>query len=202
MSAMVQFDLSKLFRAVSPMQRLANLGVRPDLARAAGRMVSDERSDAEVAALQRGLNADESVIALVEGRHERRLGLLALTTERILFRAHRSAPRELIVFDLAAIRSVQARSRGLTSTVSVQVLESVGESRTESTFEVDKVLGLQGSEFGEAVGSQLATPGPRPESDPLQELSDLRARSAAGTVQNPEYEAEKTRLLARIQAET
>jgi len=190
MSAMVQFDLSKLFRAVSPMQRLANLGV------------GARQSDAEVAALQRGLNADESVIALVEGRHERRLGLLALTTERILFRAHRSAPRELIVFDLAAIRSVQARSRGLTSTVSVQVLESVGESRTESTFEVDKVLGLQGSEFGEAVGSQLATPGPRPESDPLQELSDLRARRAAGTVQNPEYEAEKTRLLARIQAET
>lgn len=187
---MVQFDFNRLFRTLPPAQRLARLNVRPDLARAAARMVSDERSDAEVKQLQSNLDDSESVIALIEGRSRRHLGLLALTTERVLFRRHRSRPGDIVSFAVAEIWSVEEDVGGMTGRVRIRI--------TDSTLEVDKILGLQAREFAEAVRSQVRAPGLMPERDVLAELVELRARLAAGTIDEAEYRAEKARLVDEL----
>jgi hypothetical protein len=187
---MVQFDFGKFFRILPPSQRLAALNIRPDLAKAAARMVSDERSDVEVKQLERFLSETESVISLIEGRHLRRMGLLALTTERVVFRPHRCAANEVISSPLDAVWSVENEARGMTSRLRLKF--------GESTLEIDKILGTQGAEFGDALRSQIAQPGPLPARDPLQELVELRARHAAGTISEEEYREEKARLLDEL----
>jgi len=187
---MAQFDFNKLFRTMPPTQRLARLNVRPDLARAAARMVSDERSDADVKQLQSELNRSESVVALIEGRHRRHLGLLALTSERVLFRRHGCAPGDIVSFPIAEIWSVEEDVGSMTSRVRLRI--------TDSTLDVDKILGQQGREFADAVRSQVKAPGPLPERDVLAELGELRARRAAGTINEGVYRAEKARLVDEL----
>jgi hypothetical protein len=131
------------------------------------------------------------VVFLIEGWHLRRMGLLALTTERVVLRPHRSAPNEVLSWPLNAVWSVEDEVRGMTGRVRIKV--------GESTLEVDKVLGTQGAEFGEALRTQIAQPGPLPTRDPLQELVDLRAGRAAGRISEADYRQEKARLLDELQ---
>ncbi|MET3805712.1 hypothetical protein ABIB25_002716 [Nakamurella sp. UYEF19] len=192
---MVQFDLKRLFRVPSPSERLAGLGLRPDLARAAGQMASDERSDREVKQLELCLLDTESVISVVEGRHGHRLGLLALTTERLIFRAHGTRPGESQTHPLAALGGVTSELKSMTSGI---VLHLTDPESGAFDLTVDKVLGTQGAQFADAVRHQLAEPGPLPVHDPVQELLDLRDRRAAGSISERDFQAAKLRLLDEL----
>ncbi len=186
---MAWWDLRKLVPTVGPERRLARLGVRPDLLRAAAGMVSDERSDAQVKRLESDLGADESVISVVEGRCGGQLGLLALTTDRILFRPHGGigAGAE---HPLGSIRRVTSALHPMTSALLVEL--------TDGTVTVDKVLGRQAVEFAAAVRDQQINPGPVKIQDPLDALMDLRALRDAGLMTPEEFEARKARLTDQI----
>jgi hypothetical protein len=187
---MVQFDLKKLFRIPTTAQRLASLHLRPDLTAAAAKMISDERADDELKKLDGCLQPSETVIAVVEGRFARQMGLLALTTERVTFRPHGSAPNALTTILLADISTVDDEVKTMTGRV---VLRS-----TDSIAEIDKILGTQAVSFAEAVRHQLINPGALPEHDPIQELLNLRDRKAAGTISDADYNAIRSRLLDEL----
>ncbi len=187
---MVSFDLKKLFGVPTAAERLAGLNLRPDLARAALRMVSDERSDKEIVALEALLGETESVITVVEGDRARRLGFLALTTERVLHRWHGAAPGAADEIPLAEVSDVSDRARGMTGRVVV--------SCAEGQIEVTKILGVQAAQFAQDLRAQLADPGAVAVPDPVQELIELRQRRAAGTISEAEFQAAKLRLLDEL----
>jgi hypothetical protein len=82
-------------RPPSVSERLAPYNLRPDVVEAAAAMASDQRSDVHVARLESSLTDSETVLRMMDGRYAREMGLLVLTSERILFplppkhRAHR-----------------------------------------------------------------------------------------------------------------
>ena len=162
------FDLRKLFRIPSAAQRLAGLNLRPDLAGAAVNMVADERIDPHITQFQEGLLTEESVIVLVEGRHQGQLGLLALTTARLLFRAHGSGPDAAVSTPLGDISGVESQIKTMTGQVSWRTADAI---------------------TGEA---------PKPGRDPIQELLDLRARRAAGMIDDADFQWAKSRLFDEL----
>lgn len=187
---MVSFDLKRLFRVPTPAQRLAGLGLRSDLYRAALAMVSDERSDPEIAELERHFGESETVLVVIEGEHGRRLGFLALTSARVIFRWHGARPGDATCLGLSDISEVQDRARGMTGRVGIRA--------TDSVLEVDKILGVQAAQFAQALRRRLADPGAAVTPDPVQELLDLRARRAEGTISRSDFEAAKARLLDEL----
>jgi hypothetical protein len=187
---MVQFDLRKLFHIPTSAQRLAGLHLRPDLTKAAARMITDERSDGELRALDDCLQASESVVAVVEGRFSRRLGMLVLTTERVFFRPHGSRPSAVTSIRLADISTVEHALHSMTGQLLVRATDSIAE--------VDKILGTQAAFFADALRRQLIQPGAVEDQDPIAELLALRARRAAGAITDAEYEAAKRRLLDEL----
>ncbi|QNK82387.1 hypothetical protein [Nakamurella sp. PAMC28650] len=187
---MVSFDLKKLFGVPTAEQRLAGLDLRPDLARAALKMVSDERSDREIVALEALLTDTESVITVVEGDRARRLGFLALTTERVVHRWHGAAPGAADEIGLADVSDVSDRARGMTGRVVV--------SCAQGQIEMTKILGVQAAQFAQDLRAQLADPARLPERDPVQELLELRERRTAGTITESDFQAAKVRLLDEL----
>jgi hypothetical protein len=69
-------------------ERLASYHLRSDVLDAAAAMASDQRSDICVVRLDSSLTDSETVLRMMDGRH-RVMGLLVLTSERILFRSRR-----------------------------------------------------------------------------------------------------------------
>jgi hypothetical protein len=76
-------------RAPRVRERLASYDLRSDVLDAAAAMASDQRSDIYVVRLQSSLTDSETVLRMMDGRHARVMGLLVLTSERILFRSRR-----------------------------------------------------------------------------------------------------------------
>ena len=66
-------------------ERLASYDLRSDVLDAAAAMASDQRSDIYVVRLESSLTDSETVLRMMDGRHARVMGLLVLTSERILF---------------------------------------------------------------------------------------------------------------------
>lgn len=187
---MVSFDLKKLFGVPSAAQRLAGLKLRPDLARAALRMVSDERSDREIVALGALLTDTESVITVIEGDRARRLGFLVLTTDRVLHRWHGAVPGAADEIPLSEVSDVADRARGMTGRVSISC--AAGE------IAMTKILGVQAAQFAQDLRAQLADPRPKALPDPVQELLELRERRSAGTISESDFQAAKLRLLDEL----
>jgi hypothetical protein len=63
--------------------------LRSDVLDAAAAMASDQRSDICVVRLESSLTDAETVLRMMDGPHARVMGLLVLTSERILFRSRR-----------------------------------------------------------------------------------------------------------------
>jgi hypothetical protein len=186
----VSFDLKKLFGVPNAAERIAGLQLRPDLAIAALKMARDERSDPEVKMLEQLLTESESVVIVVEGSHQRKLGFLALTTERVLFRPHGAIPGNAEIVPLGDVSGAADRARGMSGRVSVQAVCG--------TLDVDKILGIQAAQFAQALRRQLDEPGPLPVPDPLEELASLRDRRAAGMISERDFKAAKARLLDEL----
>lgn len=194
---MSRFDLRNLFRARTPQERVDGLHLRPDLASATLTLVADERIDVQIVRLEPLLEADEAVLMLVEGRHQRQLGLLMLSTRRVLFRPHGEGGPVVTALPLAELEP-ESHTGPMTGRL---ILRS-----PDAVLEVDKLLGGLADQFAAAVRAQqqaaqqaaVQQAAGAPRRDPLEELVELRSRYLAGAISTAEYDAAKARLVPEI----
>ena len=71
--------------------RLAPYNLRADVLDAAAAMASDQRSDVQVARLQSSLTDTETVLRMMDARYAGGMGLLVLTSERVVVRSRRDS---------------------------------------------------------------------------------------------------------------
>ena len=169
-------------RPSSVQERLARYNLRPDVLAAAAAMASDQRSDIHVARLESSLTDSETVLRMMDGRHEREMGLLVLTSERIVFRSRRSTELAFSV-PLSDVVAIEAATRKVSGTVRV--------TTANGSLTVDQILGTQGEmladEAREAIRGEI-----RPARDPLEVLAELRALRDSGMISAAEYEIRKS----------
>jgi Short C-terminal domain len=171
-------------RPCSVHERLAPYDLRPDLVEAAAVMASDQRSDVHVARLESSLSDSETVLRLMDGRYAGEMGLLVLTSDRILFRSRRSTGLAFSV-PLGEVLAIEGSTRRVSGTVRL--------TTPDGTFVVDQILGTQGEmladEAREAIRGEA-----RPARDPLQVLAELRALRDSGAISAAEFEIRKSAI--------
>ncbi len=136
------------------------------------------------------LQDSESVIAVVEGRAEvatRQPCIDDRTRHLPCTRATSAAPASILLGD---ITTVDDEVKSMTGRVIFRSDDSI--------VEVDKILGAGAAQFADATRHQLVDPGPLAARDPIQDLLDLRARRAAGTISESDYQAARSRLLDEL----
>jgi hypothetical protein len=116
-------------------ERLASYDLRSDVLDAAAAMASDQRSDIYVVRLESSLTNSETVLRMMDGRHARVMGLLVLTSERILFRSRRRSGPNFSV-PLEEVLAIEVYTRRGTGTV--RVITPYG------SLTIDQILGRQG----------------------------------------------------------
>jgi hypothetical protein len=165
-------------------ERLASYYLRPDVLDAAAAMASDQRSDIYIVRLEAALTDSETVLRMMDGRYARVMGLLVLTSERILFRSRRrtgpnfSVPLE----EVLAIEVYTRRGTGI-----VRVITPYG------SLTVDQILGRQGEMLAADARATLRAE-PLPERDPLRLLAELRALRDSGAISAAEFEIRKSAI--------
>jgi len=164
-------------------ERLASYHLRPDVLDAAAAMASDQRSDIYVVRLESSLTDSETVLRMMDGRHMV-MGLLVLTSERILFRSRRRTGPNFSV-PLEEVRAIETYTRRGTGTV--RIITPYG------SLTVDQILGRQGEML--AADAQATIRGePLPERDPLRLLAKLRALRESGAISATEFEIRKSAI--------
>jgi hypothetical protein len=172
-------------RPPSVRERLAPYNLRADVLEAAAVMASDQRSDVHVARLESSLTDSETVLRMMDGRYAREMGLLVLTSERILFRSRRSNGPTAFSVLLREIVAIEAYTRRVSGTVRV--------TTSHGSLTVDQILGTQGEML--ADDAQEAIRGEaRPERDPLEVLAELRALRDSGMISVAEFEIRKSAI--------
>jgi Short C-terminal domain len=172
-------------RPPSVHKRLAPYGLRPDVVEAAAVMASDQRSDVHVARLESSLSDSETVLRMMDGRYAGEMGLLVLTSERILFRSRRSTGPTALSVPLGEVLAIEGSTRRFSGTVRVTTLDG--------TFAVDQILGTQGEMLADAARETIHGEA-RPERDPLQVLAELRALRDSGAISAAEFEIRKSAI--------
>ena len=165
-------------------ERLAPYNLRPDVLDAAAAMASDPRSDVYVARLESSLTASETVLRMMDGRYAGAMGLLVLTSERILFRSRRSTGQSFSV-PLPDVLAIEAATRRVSGTVRV--------TTPDGSLTVDRILGTQGEMLAEDAREAIRGT-PRPERDPLEVLAELRALRDSGVISAAEFEIRKSAI--------
>jgi hypothetical protein len=171
-------------RPPSVRERLAPYSLRPDVLAAASVMASDQRSDIHVARLESSLTDSETVLRMMDGRYAGEMGLLVLTSERILFRSRRSSGHAFSV-PLQDVLTIEGSTRRVSGTVRV--------TTSDGTITVDQILGTQGEMLAEDAQEAIRGEA-QPRRDPLQVLAELRALRDSGMISAAEYEIRKSAL--------
>ena len=172
-------------RPPSVAERLARYNLRPDLVVAAGAMASDQRSDIHVARLESSLTDSETVLRMMDGRYAGDMGLLVLTSERVLFRSRRSTGSTAFSVPLQEILTIEAFTRRVSGTVRV--------TTADGTLTVDQILGTQGEMLADEALEAMHGRS-RPERDPLEVLAELRALRDSGMISAAEFEIRKSAI--------
>lgn len=183
-------SLGRLFSRPTQSEQLQQWGVRADLVRAVAQTAFGRQTERDLLALDGVLDRDEAVLRLLEGRTARSVGLLTLTSRRLVFLP--KGGRTPLEFALSDIRSATAtRRRGMGVLV---VATSDGE------LVVDQILGLQAGWMSDDITAARSEParGPVPARDPLEELAELRTLHAGGIVDDAEYDQRKRDLFRRL----
>jgi hypothetical protein len=169
-------------------ERLRTAGVREDLIEAAERTAFGRQCEDEVFALPALLHDDEVVQQLLEGRYRKAIGLLVLTTQRIVFAARGAGPVAALVVDRAEVLSAAGQTHRLLGALTL--------TTPAGDHVIDQILGTQAETFAAAT---LRPPAPDlPSIDPLVELGELRALHQAGAIGDAEYQLRKRQLIDRI----
>jgi len=184
--------LSKWFKVPTLAERLRNSGVRDDVIRAAERTAFGRQADRGLYALGDLLTDSEGVIALVEGRCAKTVGLLVLTSRRLLFVPTDASRSTTIVIDLPDIES-----NGWHKHRGMGVVEV--ETGSEKLI-VDQILGTQAETLTRSLEQAKQPPpdGPAKHRDPLDQLAELRALHDAGAIGDAEFMARKHELFGQI----
>jgi hypothetical protein len=184
--------LGRWFKIPTLTERLRNQGVREDLVQAADRTAFGKQTDTGIPALGEFLDDDERVIALVEARLDGAIGLLTLTSGRLVF-----APKAT---DRSTVRSVRLSGISNVSWRRHRGLGVLEIGAQDGNLTVDQILGNQAETLGEAIRHATAQPpdGPAVQRDPLEELAELRALHRAGAVSDAEFEIRKQQLFGQI----
>ena len=169
-------------------ERLASYHLRSDVLDAAAVMVSDQRSDICVVRLEAALTDSETVLRMMDGRHARVMGLLVLTSERILFRSRRRTGPNFSV-PLEEVLAIEAYTRRGTGTV--RVITPYG------SLTVDQILGRQGEMLADDARASMWGE-PLRDRDPLRNLAELRARRDSGAISAAEFEIGKSAMWREI----
>ncbi len=182
--------LARLLNTPTLAEQLQAAGVRADLVLAVSQTAFGRQTDRDLMVLAGLLDDDEAVVRLLEGRLHRSIGLLTLTSRRLVFLPRGAGtPTE---FALSAVRTVSAsQQRGMGR---LTVVTDDGE------VVVDQILGIQAGWMSDDIASGGRSPGAGapPARDPLDELAELRALHASGVVDDREYEQKKRELFGRL----
>lgn len=170
-------------------ERLAPFGLRPDTLAAAEAMVSDPRTDTEIAALESALTDIETVLRMMDGRYDGERGLLVLTDHRVFFRSRGRNRRVAFSVQLVDVTAINGSTRRAVGTVRVE--------SADGDVVVGDILGNQG-ELLAAEARDAIDGKPRPLRDPLAALAELRALRESGTITADEFEARKAGLWGEI----
>lgn len=184
--------LGKWLKVPTLSEQLRAHGVREDLISAAQRTAFGRQSDRELPILAGLLTDDEVVLRLLEGRHGGSIGLLVLSSRRLVFAAKGPRGTTPAIVDLDDVVTADSRiHRGLGI---IDVTTRSGE------FVVDKILGTQAAMFVSDLTQALARPTETParRRDPLVELAELRALHQAGVIADPEFQIRKQQLFGQI----
>ena len=169
-------------------ERLASYRLRSDVLDAAAAMASDQRSDIYVVRLESALTDSETVLRMMDGRHVRMMGLLVLTSQRILFRSRRRTGPNFSV-PLQEVRAIEAYTRRGTGTVRVIT--------PYDSLTVDQILGRQGEMLADDARATMWGE-PLPGRDPLRLLAELRALRDSGAISAAEFEIRKSGMWREI----
>jgi hypothetical protein len=147
-------------------------------------MASDQRSDIYIVRLEAALTDSETVLRMMDGRHARVMGLLVLTSERILFRSRRRTGPSFSV-PLEEVRAIEAYARR--GTGSVRIITPYG------SLTVDQILGRQGEMLAADTQATIRGESP-PELDPLRLLAEFRILRESGEISAAEFEIRKSAI--------
>ena len=166
-------------------ERLAPFNLRPDTIAAASQMASDQRTDRHIVAMETVLSHAEHVLRMMDARYERVMGLLVLTSERILFYPRKGQDCSFSV-SLTDVSSLEAGTRKVMGTVHI---------RTEDAqYTVDQILGTQGEMLVADADRVRRGWSETTSRDPVQLLTELRALRDAGVIDAAEFEVRKAEL--------
>jgi hypothetical protein len=165
--------------------RLAPYNLRPDVLEAAAAMASDQRSDVYVARLEASLTESETVLRMMDARYSGEMGLLVLTSERILFRSRRSPGATAVSVPLQDVIAIEAFTRRVSGTVLI--------TTADGTLTVDQILGTQGEMLADEARDAIRGQS-RPDRDPLEVLAELRALRDSGMISAAEFEIRKSAI--------
>jgi hypothetical protein len=181
--------LSKWFSKPTTAERLAAFGLRPDTLAAAQAMVSDARTDPQIAALDPLLTDAETVLRMMDGRCDGERGLLVLTDRRVFFRSRRSSGPVAFSVQLVDVDTIEGSTHKAVGTVRV--------TSPDGSVVVDDILGNQGEALAAHARDTIdGTSGPT--RDPLAALAELRALRDGGAISASEFEARKAGLWGQI----
>jgi hypothetical protein len=166
-------------------ERLAPYNLRPDVLEAAAAMASDQRSDVYVARLEASLTESETVLRMMDARYSGEMGLLVLTSERILFRSRRSTGATAVSVPLQDVIAIEAFTRRVSGTVLI--------TTADGTLTVDQILGTQGEMLADEARDAIRGQS-RPDRDPLEVLAELRALRDSGMISAAEFEIRKSAI--------
>jgi hypothetical protein len=166
-------------------ERLAPYNLRPDVLEAAAAMASDQRSDVYVARLEASLTESETVLRMMDARYSGEMGLLVLTSERILFRSRRSTGATAVSVPLQDVIAIDAFTRRVSGTVLI--------TTADGTLTVDQILGTQGEMLADEARDAIRGQS-RPDRDPLEVLAELRALRDSGMISAAEFEIRKSAI--------
>jgi len=122
---------------------------------------------------------------MMDARYAREMGLLVLTSERILFRSRRSGGATAFSVLLHDIVAIEAYTRKVSGTVRL--------TTREGSLTIDQILGTQGEMLADEAQEAIRG-GSRPERDPLEVLAELRALRDSGVISASEFEIRKSAI--------
>lgn len=151
----------------------------------------------EATEIGRMLGEGENLVTMVKGDLDKKKGIAALTTRRIIFVESSSTRRRVEVFPHEEIDSLS-----MSGVVNIKI--EIGSKRRKALIEhaipatrpkefVDEFFKLQAS--GPQAGSPLAAPSTPSTSDLTERLSNLAELHSKGVLDDDEFKAAKRKLI-------
>ncbi|GAA0811630.1 PH domain-containing protein [Spirilliplanes yamanashiensis] len=154
----------------------------------------------EIRHLHNVLHVDEDVVALGTGQYGSKLGLVALTNDRLFFFEKSLLSLEsLDEFPLASIASLTVQKSRTGETLTVHSSGNTVEIKNMGHGQADAVVrGLRDVRAAAAAPAPASAPAPAPADDPVARIERLAGLRDKGLISDADYEQKKAELLGRL----